>query len=154
MFVETYRYGRDSIMTGGDIRTIPYPKLTNEDWRAWKLFLPFHAGTIEPGAVRRESLYFSYGIPYALTDEIKKATEHFDRVEIWRKTDVQKDPIAVGILGSDRYLIARWGMEKLAPFNVIKKSVPLLLAWKIVFSPAGAMAGLAALSYLVWGFLP
>ena len=59
----------------------------------------------------------------------------------------------MGIIGSDRYLVARWGMEKLLPFNTIKKAVPLMLAWKYVVSPGGAMAGLAALGYLAWGLL-
>src|SRR5215216_1453552 len=151
MFVENYRQETSSIMAGGDSRPLPYPKLSNEDWRAWKLFLPFHAATIDRLSAKKESLYFSYGIPYALTGEIQKATQYFDKVEIWRKHDVQKDPIAVGVLGSERYLIARWGMEKLLAFETLKKAVPLLLAWKYVVSPAGALAGLATLSYLAWG---
>ena len=153
MFVETYRFGSDSIMLGGDARAIPYPKMTDEDWRAWRLFLPFHSETIDRSSATKESLYFSKGIPYALTGEIQKATEYFDKIEVWRKENVQKDPIAVGIIGSDRYLVARWGMEILLPFNTIKKAVPLMLAWKYVVSPGGAMAGLAALGYLAWGLL-
>ena len=152
MFVENYRQETNFLMTGGDFRPLPYPKISNQDWRAWKLFLPFHAATIDRVSARRESLYLSYGIPYALTGEIKKATEYFDKVEIWRKHDIQKDPIAVGLLGSDRYLIARWGMEQLLPFDALKKTMPLMLAWKYLVSPAGAL-GLAALSYLVWGLL-
>ena len=153
MFVENYRQETGSIMAGGDTRPLPYPKLSKEDWRAWKLFLPFHAATIDRVSAKKESLYFSYGIPYALTGEIQKATQYFDKVEIWRKHDIQKDPIAVGLLGSDRYLIARWGMEKLLPFDTLKKAVPLLLAWKYLVSPAGALAGLATLSYVAWGLL-
>ena len=88
-----------------------------------------------------------------MTGEIQKATEYFDKIEVWRKENVQKDPIAVGLLGSDRYLVARWGMEKLLPFDTIKRAMPLMLAWKYIVSPAGAMAGMAALGYLAWGFL-
>ena len=153
MFVETYRQETESIMAGGDARPIPYPKLSDQDWRAWKLLLPFHAATIERTSAKRESLYFSHGIPYTLTTEVQKATEYFDKVEVWRKHDVQKDPIAVGVLGADRYLIARWGMEKLLPFETLKKAVPLILAWKYITSPAGVMTMLAAIGYLVWGLL-
>ena len=153
MFVENYR-NDDSLMAGGDAQpTIPYPKLSGEDWRAWKLFLPFRSASIDGTTARaKESLYFSYGIPYSLTGEIQKATQYFDQVEIWRKHEVQKDPIAVGVLGSDHYLIARWGMEKLLPFNTMKKAVPLILAWKVIASPAGVI-GTAAMGYLAWAFL-
>ena len=153
MFVETYRQESESIMAGGDARPIPYPKISAQDWRAWKLLLPFHAATIERTSAKRESLYFSHGIPYTLTTEVQKATDYFDKVEVWRKHDVQKDPIAVGVLGADRYLIARWGMEKLLPFETLKKAVPLILAWKYITSPAGVMTMLAAIGYLVWGIL-
>ena len=80
MFVENYR--QETIMAGGDFRPMPYPKLSSEDWRAWKLFLPFHAATIDRVSVKKESLYLFYGIPYGHTGEIKKATEYFDKVEI------------------------------------------------------------------------
>lgn len=154
MFVETFRQENLSIMAGGDADSvIPYPKISPEDWRAWSLFLPFHSDTIDRASAMKESLYLSYGIPYSLTGEIKKATEYFDKVEIWRKREVQKDPIAVGVMGSDRYLIARWGMEKLIPFNTIKKAVPLILAWKFVANPAGVVAGLAAMTYMLWAYL-
>ena len=34
MFVETYRQENSgSIMAGGDARPIPYPKISQEDWR-------------------------------------------------------------------------------------------------------------------------
>lgn len=48
----------------------------------------------------------------------------FDKVEVWRKRDVSKDPIAVGVLDGERYLIARWGMEKLLPFETIQEGSP------------------------------
>jgi hypothetical protein len=31
-----------------------------------------------------------------LLHEIQKASQHFDKVEIWRKNQVEKDPIGVG----------------------------------------------------------
>jgi hypothetical protein len=59
----------------------------------------------------------------------------------------------VGVLDGERYLIARWGMEKLLPFESIKKAVPLILAWKYATGPAGAMAGLVGMGFLAWGML-
>ena len=157
MFVETYRQENSgSIMAGGDARPIPYPKISQEDWRVWTLFLPVRSANINrisARAIKEESLHFSYGIPYALTEEVQKAKELFDKVEVWRKRDVSKDPIAVGVLDGERYLIARWGMEKLLPFESIKKAVPLILAWKYATGPAGAMAGLVGMGFLAWGML-
>jgi hypothetical protein len=59
----------------------------------------------------------------------------------------------VGVLGGDRYLIARWGMEKLIPFESIKKAMPLILAWKYATSPLGMMAALGGLSFVAWALL-
>ena len=152
MFVETYRQENSgSIMSGGDAKLVPYPKISQEDWRAWTLFLPVRSATIDRvrAATRQDSLHFSYGIPYALTEEVQL----FDKVEVWRKRDVSKDPIAVGVLDGERYLIARSGMEKLLPFETIKKAVPLILAWNYVTGTAGAMVGLLGIGFLAWGII-
>lgn len=157
MFVESYRQeNAGSIMAGGDARPIPYPKISAEDWRVWSLFLPVRSMNLDRLAalnMKVESLYFSYGIPYSMTGEIQKATAYFDQIEVWRKREVNKDPIAVGVIGGDRYLIARWGMEKLIPFETIKKTVPLVLAWKYATSPLGALIGLFGAGLVALGFL-
>ena len=90
MFVENYRQeNAESIMAGGDARPIPYPKISAEDWRVWNVFLPVRVMDMDREAVCREtSLHHFYGIPYALTGEIQKASEYFDKVEVWRKTDI------------------------------------------------------------------
>ncbi len=155
MFVENYRQeNAESIMAGGDATPIPYPMISAQDWRVWNVFLPVKVMDMDRDAVCREtSLHHFYGIPYALTGEIKKASQYFDKVEVWRKTEINKDPIAVGVLGGDRYLIARWGMEKLIPFESIKKAMPLILAWKYATSPLGVMAALSGLSFVAWALL-
>jgi hypothetical protein len=156
MFVENYRQESGaSIMAGGDTHPIPYPKITDEDWRVWRIFLPVRTMNLDQAATTklgRRGLNFTYGIPYALTGEIQKATEYFDKVEVWRKHEVNKDPIAVGIIGEERYLIARWGMDKLIPFEAIKKSAPWIQAWNYATSPAGALAGVVGFAFLAWGF--
>lgn len=56
MFLETYRQENSgSIMACGDARPIPYPKISQEDWRAWTLFLPVQSAT--PTAARTDGSY-------------------------------------------------------------------------------------------------
>ena len=96
MFVETYRQENGgSIMAGGDARRIPYPKISQEDWRAWTLFLPVRSASIDRVHAidaKDASLHVTYGIPYTLTEEVRKAAQLFDNVEVWRKHKVNKDP--------------------------------------------------------------
>jgi hypothetical protein len=155
MFVENYRRDNaESIMAGGQARPIPYPRISNEDWRVWVTFLPVRSHNLnKPAAAKFSTTALDDGVPLQVGVEIQKASQHFDKVEIWRKNQVEKDPIAVGVLGQERFLIARWGMEKLIPFEAIKKSMPLILAWKYATSPLGVFVELAGLSLLAWNML-
>lgn len=157
MFVENYRRENDkSIMTGGGARPIPYPKISDEDWRVWKTFLPIRSHHFNRAAAFNLAMGFLYpsrGMPYEVATEIRRASEYFDKIEVWRKREIEKDPIAVGLQGEDRYLIARWGMDKLIPFEQIKRKMPLVLAWKYGPSALGALAGLAGVGFVVWSFL-
>ena len=159
MFVENYRRENTESIMGGSPSTlnlIPYPKISDEDWRVWNLFLPVRSLNLDQSAVaksRHGMMYSLYAIPYSVTDEIHKANRFFDRVEVWRKHEIEKDPIAVGVIGNERYMIARWGLEKLIPFSQIKRSAPLILAWQVVTSPMAAMSCLAAIGLLTWSIL-
>ena len=84
-----------------------------------------------------------YDIPYSVTDEIRKANPYFERIEVWRKHEIEKDPIAVGIAGGQRYMIARWGVDKLIPFETIKKSWDSLdiVVHAVAYAPREALAG-------------
>jgi hypothetical protein len=69
--------------------------------------------------------------------EIKKAGNVFPKIEIWRKKNINKDPIAVGLIGSKRYLIARWGNEdELIPFGTIKRRVSMIKLGRLAFHSA------------------
>jgi len=155
MFVENYRReNSESMMAGSDSRPMPYPRLSDEDWRVWSIFLPVCSNNLNRAAAAKFSgISPDEGIPLQVAAEIRKASQHFDRVEVWRKYQLEKDPIAVGILGQERFLIARWGMEELIPFEVIKKSIPLILAWKYATSPLAVVAELAGLTLLAWNWL-
>jgi len=157
MFIENYRQeNSESIMAGGDARPIPYPKLSAQDWRAWKTFLPVRSQNIDKNAAPNLSprvMYFYEGIPYGVTEEIRRASQYFDAVEVWRKREIDKDPIAVGLAGGERYLIARWGMEKLIPFTRIKKSMPLILGWKCATHPISLIIALTGIACVTWSML-
>ena len=96
---------------------------------------------------------YAQTLPPKVREELKRANRFFDRVEIWGKREIEKDPIAVGYQGKNRYLIARWGMEKLIPFEAIKKSMPLMLAYRYAIAGLALLAGLAGINFLVWHLL-
>jgi hypothetical protein len=155
MFIENYRDNiTEMIPAGGETSSIPYPKLSDEDWEVWRRFLPYRSRHFNREEALNNStrLRVSYGMPYQVTREIHKASEYFDEIEVWGKHEVYKDPIAVGLYGGERYLIARWGMDKLVPFETIKKgmkNMPPILAWKYSSAALGILACLA----VAWGFL-
>lgn len=152
MFVENYRReNAESIMAGGEARPVPYPRISDDDWRVWATFLPVCSHTLDRKAAAKLSITaLDEGIPSQVALEVQKASEHFDKVEVWRKNRIEKDPIAVGLLGQERFLIARWGMEKLIPFEAIKKSMPLILAWKFATSPLAVLVEIAGVSLVAW----
>ena len=156
MFIENYhRENAESIMAGGQARPIPYPKISSDDWRIWRVFLPVRSHKFDRIAAFNfgARALLPEGIPSPVADEIRTASEYFDQVEIWRKRQIDKDPIAIGLLGQERYLIARWGMEKLIPFETIKRAIPLVVAWKYATSPLGVVAELVGLGLLTWNLV-
>jgi hypothetical protein len=132
-----------------------YPKISAEDWEVWKYFLPVRSHALDRAGViklvRMFSPATSGGIPYSIAREMKRASERFDKIEVWRAHDVEKDPIAVGIEDGERYLIARWGMAKLIPFEALKNRRRLAVVWKNAVS-WGALAG-TGLAIVAWGLL-
>ena len=156
MFVENYRL-EDPPLGGGTGHTnqaIPYPAISDEDWKVWTAFLPLRTEIDENFLTGASPLLYAQTLPPKVRDELKRANRFFDRVEVWGKREIEKDPIAVGYRGNDRYLIARWGMEKLIPFEAIKKSMPLMLAYRYAISGLALLAGLAGINFLVWHLLP
>ena len=155
MFVENYRL-EDPPLGGGTGHTneaIPYPTISDEDWKVWTAFLPVRTEIDENFLTGASPLLYAQTLPPKVRDELKRANRFFDRVEVWGKREIEKDPIAVGYRGNDRYLIARWGMEKLIPFEAIKKSMPLMLAYRYAISGLALLAGLAGINILVWHLL-
>jgi hypothetical protein len=160
MFVENYRKEpAESLMGSGQANPIPYPLIPADDWKAWKLFLPvrqeiFNRQDAKGLTKIKQGEVGGQGIPKRVVAEINKAGDVFPTIEVWRKHKIEKDPIAVGVIGDARYLIARWGEEKLIPFESIKRNVPVMYAWKyithritkIVFA---AGAGLASWLWLL-----
>ena len=122
MFVENYRL---DTMIGGRAQTaIPYPRISDKDWQKWKAFLPVRSIPFSKKVLLHKSKSFlrsAYGIPFDASEEMYRAAGHFQEIEVWGKREISKDPIAVGITeNAERYLICRWGMDKLIPFERIK----------------------------------
>ena len=155
MFVENYRLEEPPLGRGTDHtnEAIPYPTISEEDWKVWTAFLPVRTEIDEEFLSGASPLMYAQTLPPKVREELKRANRFFDRVEIWGKREIEKDPIAVGYQGNDRYLIARWGMEKLIPFEAIKKSMPLMLAYRYAISGLALLAGLAGINILVWHLL-
>ena len=122
MFVENYRL--DTMIGGQAQSVIPYPKISDEDWRKWKAFLPVKSVPFCKKVLlgtRETSLQAVYGIPRDVSREMVRGANYFEEIEVWGKREIRKDPIAVGLTGDgERYLICRWGMDKLIPFKRIK----------------------------------
>ena len=155
MFVENYRL-EEPPLGGGAAHineTIPYPRISDEDWKVWTTFLPVRTEISESFLKDPNSRLYIETLPPEVRHELRSANRFFDRVEVWGKRRIEKDPIAVGYQGNDRYLITRWGMEKLVPFEAIKKKMPLILAWKYSIGALGLLASLAWLSILVRNLL-
>ena len=155
MFVEHYRLEEPPLGGGRGLtnEAIPYPTISDEDWKVWTAFLPVRT-EIDEKFLRGESpRLYEQTLPPKVREELQRANRFFDRVEVWGRREIEKDPIAVGYQGNDRYLIARWGMEELVPFEVIKKCMPRLLAYKYGIHSLRLLAGLAGFSFLVWNLL-
>ena len=122
MFVENYRV--DTMIGGPAQSMIPYPKISDEDWLKWKAFLPVKSEVICKKEVLGKPeafLHTVYGIPTDVCQDMRQGARHFDEIEVWGKRRISKDPIAVGLTGNgERYLICRWGLDKLIPFEKIK----------------------------------
>ena len=152
MFVEHYRLEEPPLAGGRGLanEAIPYPTISDEDWKVWTAFLPVRTEIDEKFLRGASPRLYEQTLPPKVRDELQKANRFFDRVEVLGKREIEKDPIAVGHQGNDRYLIARWGMEELVPFEVIKKSLPLVFAWKCGIKALGVLAGLAGLGFMVF----
>jgi hypothetical protein len=112
-------------MIGGQVQSvIPYPRISYEDWQKWKAFLPVKSVPFCKKVLletRKTLLQAAYGIPFDVYHEMVSGTSYFEEIEIWGKREIYKDPIAVGITeNGNRYLICRWGKDKLIPFESIK----------------------------------
>jgi hypothetical protein len=158
MFVENYRL--DTMIGGQAQSMIPYPKISDEDWVRWKAFLPVKTEVIcktELLGKPKALLHTAYGIPTDVCQVMTQGARHFDEIEVWGKRKISKDPIAVGLTGNgERYLICRWGMDKLIPFEKIKsrswlyhiQNFGVTLLTSGTFWLCGAAATLLAMSYI------
>jgi len=74
--------------------------------------------------LRKPETFFetAYGIPAGVCQAMVRGAGHFEEIEIWGKREIRKDPIAVDLCkNGNRYLLCRWGIDKLIPFEEIRK---------------------------------
>jgi hypothetical protein len=155
MFIENYRLEGTAI-GGGTARVsenIPYPRISDEDWKVWTTFLPVRTQISEHFLSDANSRLYIQTLPSEVRAELRKAGGLFDKVEVWGHRKIEKDPIAVGYQGHDRYLIARWGMAKLVPFDAMKQRRPFTLAWRYGSRAVGLLGSLTAAGLLAWNLL-
>src|SRR5688572_21143244 len=144
MFIENYRL--DNMVGGQALTAVPYPEISAEDWKAWQAFLPVRT-EYKLSNLSKARLIIRLGVPDQAALQIVEARQHFQEIEIWGKRNLYKDPIAVGVLDGRRYLICRWGMDSLVPFDTIKRRSGMYRTWSMlastvnneVFAPATAM---------------
>jgi hypothetical protein len=84
MFVENYRReNAESIMAGGESSPPPYPRISDEDWRVWSTFLPIRSHKLDRmAAADLGTTLLQNGIPIQVVTEVRRASQHFDKVEI------------------------------------------------------------------------
>jgi hypothetical protein len=155
MFVENYRL-EEPPLGGESAHTndrIPYPTISDQDWKVWTAFLPVRTEIDEKFLSGASPRLYAQTLPTKVRDELQRANRFFDRIEVWGKREIEKDPIAVGYQGNDRYLIARWGMEELVTFEVIRKCTPLLIAYRYGIDGLALLVGFAALNALLLSLL-
>lgn len=130
---------------------VPYPEISAEDWKAWQAFLPVRT-KYKVSDLSKMGLVINLGVPTGAARQIVEARQHFDEIEIWGKRDLYKDPIAVGLLDRRRYLICRWGMDSLLPFETIKRRSGMYRAWNMLVSAANnELFGPVAAVLTIWG---
>lgn len=98
-----------------------FTPLTADETAIWKAWLPTcyrddaHCPDTTSGvnfhSVRKMSSYMFDHVPspvLGLWAKIKQQ-DVFDYYEIWTPEKIMEDPILLGVLGNERYLLARWG---------------------------------------------
>ena len=100
MFVENYRLDG---MIGGQAQTttIPYPKISHEDWHAWKAFLPVKSAPFSKKVLLREtktSLLTAYDIPSDVYYGMVRAAGYFEEIEFGASVRSAKTPLPWALL--------------------------------------------------------
>ena len=149
MFIENYRL--ENMVGGQALSAVPYPEISAEDWKAWRVFLPVRT-KYKVNDLSKVGLTINLGVPAGAGQQIVEARRHFDEIEIWGKRNLYKDPIAVGLLDGRRYLICRWGMDSLLPFETIKRRSGMYRTWNMLLSAVNNEGFVAATGMLAfWG---
>ncbi len=88
---------------------IPYPKLSDHEQAVYHTRFP----------VAVDVAGYDVGIiPVRVLQVVAHAREQFDLIQVWHNKAIDPDPLLIGILKHEPFLLARWG-EALVPFSRI-----------------------------------
>jgi hypothetical protein len=107
------------------ITTLPLSKAELTIWRAWLLTHYSDADTKGDKESLRDYALDSIPLPVLMAFEQHKESKLFDSLEIWKPEFGQTDQILIGVIGNDRFLLARWAKSSadLISFDEIKRRV-------------------------------
>jgi hypothetical protein len=131
MFIENYRL--ENMVGGQALTAVPYPEISAEDWKAWQAFLPVRT-KYKVNDLSKGGLVINLRVPTGAAQQIVEARRHFDEIEIWGSETSIKTLSQSGFLDKRRYLICRWGMDSLLPFETIKRRSGMYRAWNMLVS--------------------
>lgn len=138
-----------AVEKGGLITASP---LTADECAIWGAWLPTSYGDVV-GTWRSLAHYSFDRVPAPVLKkwQAHKAAGDFEHYEIWTPERHIPDPILIGVNGTMRHLLARWGESdaNLVTFDDIKKK--LLVRW--VGKQAIGMAVAALMAFVFIGFL-
>lgn len=106
--------GQKKLLDGENERPVPFKYMNEKLIRIFKILCP--------STVELEN-YCKTPIPLEVLGIIYlcKKDKYFDSIKVWYD-DVNPDPIVIGERGDERYMIARWGDEKLNIDKLFEKA--------------------------------
>ena len=92
MFVENYR--SEVPLLGGESghinKVIPYPTISDEDWKVWTAFLPIRTEIDEKFLSGASPWLYAQTLPSKVRDELQRANRFFDRLEVGASAKLKK----------------------------------------------------------------
>lgn len=99
-----------------------FTPLSADELTLWSTYCPTHYGAPDMGPFKSLSEYGFDTIPVEVMRHWKSIKDNytFDSYQIWtvEKTRLLTDPLLIGVIGPNHYLLARWGLESPGDLSV------------------------------------